>query len=440
MASTIEELLAALEGEGFGLGGFGGTDEPFGTLGVSTSGTLIPVIEPFTIIPGPRKAPSIGDKTNSVYDTQSGLVYLSRTSNVDSAGPYLKPLRKLIFEQVFRTFNEQLYFSASLLSAGSETEIIIADPFTISASLTVESYASLTYQEQLSYLGSLATAGSGERAWIGGNLLFSGNLETSALLIDRYVPETLYVSGGMETSSPVVDKIYLESVASQGTLQTAASSSVELPLPAVFQVTSSIDTTPATAHTHSLGTTANADDLIIMFYTNAEYFNPKPASVTGWTEIVYANGSFSPRVHAYYKIASGGETEVIIPSWTNSTGTKYVTSAVVALSGASILNQGWSGTSSVLSKTQSVPLVSGSYTVILQAMDQNTGGADIVNPTVGGSDAGYTGSLNDGEAVSETNKETALWYKLQDTTTSQSTVFDNTTGTFDITLVYFTVG
>jgi len=87
--------VRTIEGTGFGLGGFGGIDESFGSVGSD----FVVIREPVTILrPKPRKGAVILGSKDAVYETRSGVVALARTSHIDSSGITSVSNRKLIFE------------------------------------------------------------------------------------------------------------------------------------------------------------------------------------------------------------------------------------------------------------------------------------------------------------------------------------------------------
>ena len=83
-----------IEGEGFGLGGFGGLDEPFGSIGFEMS--FGPLPPPLTL-GKPSKGASIVSGKNSVFLTNSGVIVLGRASNVTTSGAVCSSNRNLVF-------------------------------------------------------------------------------------------------------------------------------------------------------------------------------------------------------------------------------------------------------------------------------------------------------------------------------------------------------
>ncbi len=73
---SYTDILTVPEGDGFGLGGFGGKNEPFGSVGLQPAD----LSKPFSIIPPERRAATIigGDGT---FVMTAGVIMLGRTTS-----------------------------------------------------------------------------------------------------------------------------------------------------------------------------------------------------------------------------------------------------------------------------------------------------------------------------------------------------------------------
>lgn len=87
------EFKIIQEGDGFGLGGFGGIEEPFGSIGDSYDITLP---DTTTLIPKSSKGAVILGEGN-LFVISAGTIDLNQ-SHIDSRGSVLKSKRTLIFE------------------------------------------------------------------------------------------------------------------------------------------------------------------------------------------------------------------------------------------------------------------------------------------------------------------------------------------------------
>jgi len=87
-----ESVFRTQVGEGFGIGGFGGIDEQFGSVG---SEFFISESEKAIVITNERTG---GVILGEIYQMQSGVISFDRTDHVDSSGIILKSNRNLIFE------------------------------------------------------------------------------------------------------------------------------------------------------------------------------------------------------------------------------------------------------------------------------------------------------------------------------------------------------
>lgn len=84
----ISDLFRVEEGDGFGLGGFGGIDEPFGSVG--TDGSVSPISIDRPTLPTPSRGAvllagdNLGVESSMFVDTGSGIVNVGRGSTIDT--------------------------------------------------------------------------------------------------------------------------------------------------------------------------------------------------------------------------------------------------------------------------------------------------------------------------------------------------------------------
>jgi len=101
MAKPI--LKNIIEGTGFGDGGFGGLDEPFGGVGFDVELITPPEPTKDILFPPPRRGAvmlggSVTGKEAAIILIESGVIKLGRTANVDTTGDTPKATRVLKFE------------------------------------------------------------------------------------------------------------------------------------------------------------------------------------------------------------------------------------------------------------------------------------------------------------------------------------------------------